>query len=105
MNTKIKLTEEDQLRNENKLLRDNVNELLSENIKLKKEKEALNSKIKNVPDVFNYNIIDFGIGKLRYHIEKGGSITLVELMEAINKAAMTTPLNQIIAKLKGLSRF
>lgn len=47
----------------------------------------------------NKTEIDFGIGKMTITIEPGSSITLIEVVEALQSLAMTVPLQKVINAL------
>ena len=50
----------------------------------------------------NTKTIDFGVGKMTVTVEPGSSITVVEVVEALESLAMTIPLQRVITALNRL---
>jgi len=50
----------------------------------------------------NTTTIDFGIGSMTIYVQPGSSITVNELVDALEKLAMVVPLQQVINVLNRL---
>lgn len=48
------------------------------------------------------HIVDFGTARLHFYIEKGGAITLNEFMQALQEAAMVTPLHKLTRAIQAI---
>lgn len=49
--------------------------------------------------------IDFGIGRITVKIEPGGSVNVIEFIDAIKKAALTVPLHKLTESINKHIRY
>lgn len=58
------------------------------------------NKVSELDALVDFEEIDFGTGKLYYRINKGSTIVLNELMQALKDAALVVPLTSLVKSIK-----